>query len=154
MPNFLSATADIQGDYRYTLTRVWDENLPVMTFVLLNPSTGDENHLDRTPKRCVRFALREGYGAMKILNLYAYRSPYPKVMRAQADPVGPKNDQALAAASGMVVAGWGAGAKPARVAHARTVLPKLHALAVTPNGHPQHPLYVLGDSPLMEWPAV
>jgi hypothetical protein len=43
---FICATADIRGDYRYSLTRVWDPALPVITFVLLNPSTADEAQLD------------------------------------------------------------------------------------------------------------
>lgn len=152
VPSFVSSTADIQGDYRYSLTRVWDATLPLMTFVLLNPSTADEKELDPTLRRCVSFALREQFGGMKILNLYAFRTPYPKEMFAAVDPVGPKNDSELAQASGTVIAGWGANAHPARVAHALTLLPKLKALKITPKGHPQHPLYVHGQSPLVEWP--
>ena len=153
MSEFVVATADIRGDYRYTLTRVWDLSLPTITFVLLNPSTADETQLDPTLKKCVKFAKRDGYGGMTILNLYAFRSPYPKVMNAAADPVGPDNDRVLAAATGMVVAGWGTGAHPARVAHALTLLPRLHALKITKDGHPQHPLYVAHDAPVIAWPS-
>jgi hypothetical protein len=32
---FVSATADIRGDYRYSLTRVWDPTLPPITYVLM-----------------------------------------------------------------------------------------------------------------------
>jgi len=151
--HFVSATADIRGDYRYSLTRVWDGTLPTMTFVLLNPSTADAVDLDPTLRRCVNFSKRDGYGGMKILNLYAYRTPSPKVMLAVPDPVGPENDRALAEATGTVVAGWGTNASPARVAHALTLLPPLKALKITTHGHPQHPLYVKGDSPLVDWPA-
>lgn len=153
MPQFVSSTADMQGDYRYSLTRVWDPALPMMTFVLLNPSTADEFELDQTLRRCVKFAMRDGYGGITILNLYAYRTKDPEGMLAAADPVGPDNDRALASASGMVIAGWGTNATAARVAHALALLPKLHALKVTKDGHPQHPLYVHGSSPLIEWPA-
>lgn len=152
VPHFLSATADIRGDYRYSLSRVWDEALPTMTFVLLNPSTADAVNLDPTLRRCLNFAERDGYGGMKILNLYAYRTPSPKVMLAAPDPVGPDNDQALAGAGGTVVAGWGTKAHPMRVAHALTLLPPLKALKITSYGHPQHPLYVKGDSQLLDWP--
>ena len=151
MPDFVTATADIRGDYRYSLTRVWDPALPTITFVLLNPSTADDVQLDRTLNRCLKFAIRDGFGAMVILNLYAFRTPYPKVMQAAADPVGPENDRALAAATGTVVAGWGNDAHPTRVAHALTLLPPLHALKITKLGNPQHPLYVHGDTPLFEW---
>ena len=56
MPEFTFASADIRGDYRYTLTRVWDLALPTVTFVLLNPSSADAVRLDPTLRRCVTFA--------------------------------------------------------------------------------------------------
>lgn len=59
MPVFTFVTADIRGDYRYTLTRVWDAALPTITFVLLNPSTADAEQLDPTLRRCVSFVTRE-----------------------------------------------------------------------------------------------
>lgn len=148
---FVSATADIRGDYRYRLTRVWDPTLPTITFVLLNPSTADAEHLDPTLRRCVGFAQRDGFGGMVILNLYAFRSTNPKVMRAAADPVGPENDRVLASATGVVVAGWGVNADAARVAQAVALLPPLQALGVTKRGHPRHPLYVRGDSDRVPW---
>lgn len=151
MPEFISATADIRGDYRYTLTRVWDPTLPVITFVLLNPSTADEAQLDPTLRRCVGFAKREGFGGMLILNLYAFRTKDPKVMMAAPDPIGPDNDRVLANVTGTVVAGWGTKAEPARVSQAVALLPRLQALGVTKKGHPQHPLYVPANAPLIQW---
>jgi hypothetical protein len=151
MPEFIPSTADIRGDYRYTLTRVWHPVLPVITFVLLNPSTADEVQLDPTLRRCVGFAKREGFGGMLILNLYAFRTKDPKVMMAATDPIGPDNDRVLASATGTVVAGWGTNADPARVAEAVALLPPLRALGVTMKGHPQHPLYVPANAPLVQW---
>ena len=151
MPEFTFASADIRGDYRYTLTRVWDPALPTITFVLLNPSTADATQLDPTLRRCVGFAKCEGYGGMVILNLYAFRTRDPKVMMAANDPVGPNDDRVLAEATGTVVAGWGTNADPARVARALALLPRLHALGITKDGHPRHPLYVPATAPLIEW---
>ena len=151
MPDFISGTADIRGEYRYTLTRVWDSALPMITFVLLNPSTADAAQLDPTLRRCVGFAKREGNGGMVIVNLYAYRTKDPKIMMAATDPVGPDNDRVLSGVTGTVVAGWGTNADPARVAHALALLPQLHALGVTKDGHPRHPLYLSADAPLIEW---
>ncbi|MFU8947912.1 DUF1643 domain-containing protein [Mycetocola zhadangensis] len=151
MPEYISATADIRDEYRYTLTRIWDSALPMITFVLLNPSTADAVQLDPTLRRCVGFAKREGYGGMVILNLYAFRTKDPKVMMAATDPVGPENDRVLAEVTGTVVAGWGTNAHPARVVQALALLPRLHALGVTKDGHPRHPLYVPADAPLIEW---
>jgi hypothetical protein len=136
MPEFISATADIRGEYRYRLTRVWDPALQMITFVLLNPSTADAVQLDPTLRRCVGFAKREGYGGIVILNLCAFRTKDPKVMMAATDPVGPDNDRVLADVTGTVVAGWGTNADPARVARALALLPRLHALGVTTDGTP------------------
>lgn len=119
MTAFVSATARIRGDYRYRLTRVWDEALPMVTFVLLNPSTADAATLDPTLRRCIHFANRDGFGGLVIVNLYAFRARHPRVTKVAADPVGPDNDQVLAGLTGTVVAGWGNHAAPARVAEAR-----------------------------------
>jgi hypothetical protein len=51
MSEFISATADIRGEHRYSLTRVWDPALPTITFVLLNPSTADAVQLEPTLRR-------------------------------------------------------------------------------------------------------
>ena len=75
MTEFVSAAADIRGDYRYSLTRIWDEALPAIMFVLLNPSTADAQQLDPTLRRCVSFAKCEGSGGMVILNLPSPRRP-------------------------------------------------------------------------------
>lgn len=60
MPEFVFATADARGECRYTLTRVWNSALPMITFVMLNPSTADAVQFDPTLRRCVGFAKREG----------------------------------------------------------------------------------------------
>lgn len=122
-----------------------------ITFVLLNPSTADADQLDPTLRRCVTFAKREGFGGMVILNLYAFRTEHPKVMLAASEPVGPDNDRILASATGTIVAGWGANAAPARVAEALALLPRLHVLGTTKDGHSRHPLYVRADAPMVEW---
>lgn len=75
----------------------------------------------------------------------------PKVMMAATDPVGPDNDRVLADVTGTVVAGWDTNADPARVIQALAVLPQLHALGATKDGHPHHLLYVPADAPLIEW---
>ncbi|MEH1857488.1 MAG: DUF1643 domain-containing protein [Nostoc sp.] len=37
------ADIDTTGKYRYLLGRRWDANLPLITFVMLNPSTAGSN---------------------------------------------------------------------------------------------------------------
>jgi hypothetical protein len=149
------------GTYRYALMRRWAEGWP-LRFVMLNPSTADASLDDPTIRRCTGFARREGYGALIVLNLYAYRATNPKVLVTCADPVGPHNDtilwaHLLAAAEGPtpVVAAWGANAKRERVAHVLGLRPSVdwRCLGVTKDGQPRHPLYVRGDQPLVPLPT-
>jgi hypothetical protein len=64
-------------------------------FVGLNPSTADEGGDDPTIRRCVGFARDWGYSGLCMTNLFAFRATQPKDMLAQADPVGPNNDETL-----------------------------------------------------------
>ncbi|WP_198414927.1 MULTISPECIES: DUF1643 domain-containing protein [unclassified Cryobacterium] len=146
--------------YRYSLLRVWDEELPTLVFVMLNPSTADAEVDDPTIRRCISFAKREGCGKLIVLNLYAFRATNPKALLTCADPVGDRNDSFLRANIGArtefgfpVVAAWGVNADPARVAEVIALVPdaKFVSLGVTKAGHPRHPLYVLGDQELTEW---
>lgn len=147
----ISSAADVRGDYRYSLSRVWEQELPRVTWVLLNPSTADAEQLDPTMRRCVSFAKREGFGGMEVVNLYAFRTKSPRAMLDASDPVGAENDSVLASVRGVVIAGWGVHAKQARVAAAVRLLPPLLSLGTTREGHPRHPLYVRADTPLVPW---
>ena len=40
---------DIRRKYRYLLWRIWDENLPQVTFVMLNPSTAGAGEEENDP---------------------------------------------------------------------------------------------------------
>ena len=56
--HYLSASADIDGEYRYSLERRWEYGGPTALFVGLNPSTATaENHeaYSPWPPKCRRF---------------------------------------------------------------------------------------------------
>ena len=55
------------------LGRRWCEG-SLVAFVLLNPSTADEEGDDPTIRRCIGFAQRHGFGGLEAVNLYAYRA--------------------------------------------------------------------------------
>lgn len=134
--------------YRYTLSRTWSDLLPGVCFVMLNPSLADAEQDDPTLRRCIGFATRWGFGRLEVVNLYAYRSPYPTDLRLAPDPIGPDNDTYIARASGtaaLTVVAWGVLGHigPLR----RDILPLLtdpQCLAITRTGAPKHPLYVAG----------
>lgn len=157
----MNAILSPDGLYRYFLRRDLggDEDKHVL-FVMLNPSRADAVEDDPTIRRCIGFARREGAAALGVVNLYAYRSPTPTVLRSVADPVGPENEEHLIAAlrtHDVVICAWGADEGPIRGRSrgvARLALREqklLWCLGTTRHGHPRHPLYLAGDTPLAPW---
>lgn len=138
--------------WRYLLTRTWDAAGPRALFVMLNPSTATEVQNDPTVERCERRARALGYGAFRVANIFAFRATDPRVMRAEADPVGPANDAAIRESvdwvqGGLVLCAWGNhGAHLGRGQQVERLLREtgypLHHLGLTLAGAPQHPLYI------------
>ena len=132
--------------YRYDLWRTWLGGEGYAMFVGLNPSTADETQDDPTIRRCIAFAKAWGYAGLCMTNLFAFRATDPRDMIVANDPIGPQNDEILRAhanGSGVVVAAWGVhGTLLQRDKAVRTMLPKLHYLRLTKDGHPGHPLYL------------
>jgi hypothetical protein len=137
------------GAYRYALWRTWDETRPAVLFVALNPSTADHRRDDPTIRRCIGFARSWGYGGLLVANLFAYRTPHPRILRAAPDPVGPRNDRwisRLAREAAFVVAAWGAdGDFRGRADEVLHRVRDCQCLGLTSAGAPRHPLYVRKD---------
>lgn len=147
--------------YRYQLTREWDPEGRKMLFVLLNPSPITERQKDPVVERCERKARRQGYGTLRICNLFAWRDWDPEEMKAVESPVGADNDSFLREScewADGIVAAWGDdGEHMGRGAEVRSMLEKsgkdIMILRLTRHGHPIHPLYVPDDHPMRKWPA-
>lgn len=144
--------------YRYVLTRVWAPGAKAL-FIMLNPSTATEYQNDPTVERCERRARALGFGAFRVTNIFAFRATDPRVMRAQADPVGPENDAAILGSvtwADQVICAWGShgahlnrgAAMTALLRQART---PLYHLGLTQAGAPKHPLYIGYDVQPMLW---
>jgi hypothetical protein len=159
----MKRSADLEGPYRYRLARQWGEPVqgvsarrPTMCFVMLNPSTADDQVDDPTIRRCIGFARREGCAGLVVVNLFAWRATKPVDLPRGPEAVGPRNDEAIAAAvreATVVVAAWGASwPSPARVLHVLKLIrdngKTPHALGVSLGMHPRHPLYLHAASPL------
>ena len=78
--------------YRYVLTRIWDETKPTVVFIGLNPSIADEEKDDQTIRKCIGYSKRWGNGKLIMVNLFAFRSTGPSLLKRVEDPVGPEND--------------------------------------------------------------
>jgi hypothetical protein len=140
--------------YRYRLWRAWGDRASRCVFVGLNPSTADESSDDPTIRKCIGFATRWGFGAVDVVNLFAWRSTKPDgLLGAAPAHVGDDNDRALAAtfrSAQRVVWAWGAHDERVR----RLVQARLETddwrratrgviggtLGATKNGSPRHPL--------------
>lgn len=152
---------DQEETHRYLLGRWWGgfphllggvEPLGITVgFVMLNPSTANQDVFDPTVRRCMGFALDLKAGGMLVANLFAFRATDPEDMKDRGrDAIGPSNDAAivaLAEACDVVICAWGThGAHLGRDAEVKALLKpyaeKVHALSLTKHGHPGHPLYL------------
>lgn len=131
--------------YRYTLARLWDDNLPRVMFIGLNPSKADEKSNDPTIRRCINFAKSWGYGGMYMCNLFAYVSTDPRELLKSEEKL-IINDEVLKSTSiecDKVIFCWGA-FKQAQE-RARAVIPMFenpYCIEITQEGIPRHPLYL------------
>ncbi len=161
---FGAGQAGAQPLHRYALWRNWETPLAPaaetsarghgkrILWICLNPSTADERQLDPSVRRMVRFSQAWGYGGMYLVNLFAYRSPYPEALGDTDDPVGPWNDRItedLALQCDDVLCAWSTlGVLHARDRVVLDILERTQAprwcLERTKFGHPKHPLYVSG----------
>jgi hypothetical protein len=129
--------------YRYLLTRRWGPG-PLLVWIMLNPSTADALKNDPTIRRVMAFARRDGYGGIAVVNLFALRSPEPRILRTHPDPVGPLNDAVIRlAVMRRAVVAWGAGGTLAgrdRAVCSMLSGANLRCLGWTKSGMPLHPL--------------
>jgi len=164
--NDLLETSTIVGEdnFRYYLARTWNNSLPKLAFLMLNPSTADEYKDDPTLRRCKGFCIDNGYGTMIIVNLFGIRSTDPRRLDIRTSYMGQEeflsaiagkeNDEwtmrAADEADHLIVA-WGAwGERPFVAARSATVLEllkdkNLFCFGITKDGHPRHPLMVKKD---------
>lgn len=149
-----SATLSPCRRYRYSLWRRWGAG-PYAMVIGLNPSTADETLDDPTIRRCVHFAKDWGYDALCMTNLFAYRATAPADLFKAVCPTGWDNDRtliSLAAGAGVVVAAWGVhGTYQRRDESVRRLVPILHYLRLTKDGHPAHPLYLPANLMPARW---
>ncbi|MFD1343907.1 DUF1643 domain-containing protein [Litorisediminicola beolgyonensis] len=143
--------------YRYGLRRVWNADAGELLFVMLNPSTATELRNDPTIERCERRARQLGFGALGIVNLFAWRATRPADLKAARDPIGPETDAVIDdwhASASVTLAAWGVhGAHLDRAATLARRLGPLSHLGLTRDGHPRHPLYVSYATEPAPWPA-
>jgi hypothetical protein len=157
---FYHGSADIQGYYRFSLKRVWNDRKPNICFIMLNPSTANADIDDPTIQSCVRISQCNGFGSLTVVNLFAFISPDPKILLPHPNAVGnPRNDRAIREAveqsNYRIVCAWGnfPMARDRGIELLMGMLRGKHlsCLGINKNGSPRHPLYAKSDTPLMEY---
>lgn len=156
-----TAVLSLDGRYRYQLGRHWDASKPVGAFLMLNPSTADASVDDPTIRRCIGFAQQWGWGGLRVVNLFAYRTASPAELWSYAKQhhreamFGPQQEGArhlvaVLSSAKVIIAAWGSGpCTDAISVQAALGLPpreswlrKMRALRVNKDGSPAHPLYL------------
>lgn len=147
--------------YRYELARVWDETLPVLMAVGMNPSTANPEYDDMTLYKLRRYAISWGFGTLLMSNSFAYRATDQTRLLDVPDPVGSENDNhlmSMAERADLILLAYGL-PKPSlryrgiQVAHmlAERHARKLHVLELSRAGIPKHPLYLKGTLKPTAW---
>lgn len=140
--------------FRYALWRIWEKAKPVLLVSMLNPSTADHRKDDPTIIKVCKFARREGYGGVLVVNGYAFRATSPKDLKANGFMQGPMNEYAIRQASehaSTVLLAHGANMPVSRQKQlVDTYLScglDIVCLGRTKDGFPCHPLYRLDVQP-------
>jgi hypothetical protein len=136
--------------YRYQLSEVRDKNMPLVLWVLMNPSAACTKYSDPMLRKTGKFARSWGYGGQLVGNVHAYRATDKNRLLEVADPIGPENDRMMlemATQAKTIVLAYG---QPLRALRQRgeavVALISHHKglshLELAKDGTPKHPLYL------------
>ena len=119
----INIRAEFSSDRKYRY--LWEAQISnqtgngkAVTFLMLNPSTADEIFTDRTINKCLDYVAQWGYGALRVVNLFAYRTSKPEELPNVIDPVGIHNDRTILHAvvdAPLTVCAWGEGGKASKL---------------------------------------
>lgn len=76
-PETVVRAADVEGPYRWSMTRAWGSG-PTIMWVLFNPSDADGKRDDPTTLRMMGFSYRWGFGSMIVANVYPFVASQPR----------------------------------------------------------------------------
>lgn len=135
---------------RYCLWRIWDEYLPKIAFIGLNPSTANESTNDATIRRVMSFAKAWGYGGVYMLNCFPFITTDPKEIEINYDSIQINENYVTGIGNVCVeiIFAWGnfeIVKREARDERMKTLFPNAKCLGKNKNGSPKHPLYIANN---------
>lgn len=139
------------GLYRHRLWRYWNIELPALLFIMLNPSTANDNADDATIRKCIGFAERLRCGGIEVVNLYDWCATKPANLWRALAPVSAANDshvrqaaRTVHALGGFAICAWGNHGRQPEIDNMRRLLADIgfdtDALRLNADGSPAHPL--------------
>lgn len=147
------------GRYRYAMGHIWGGGRKLVS-IALNPSIGSSAKNDPTNTRLERRARAMNLGGVIFVNLFPFIAAKPADLKRAADPYGGRarsfnviNEHCV---GNFILCGWGVhGTHLGRGHEVETRLRArgftLHALDLTKDGHPKHPLYIAYEKRPFVW---
>jgi hypothetical protein len=144
--------------YRLQLWRLWDDQLPIIMFLMLNPSSADAHNDDPTIRRCVNFTKNWGYGGFYIGNLYPLISSKPKLLLESLSVSHSENKlnlDEMAEKCDKIICAWGNFEIVKKLGIPNDFLidykNKLYYISKSKNETPKHPLYLKSSLKLKKY---
>ena len=138
--------------YRYVLWRIWNNDLPKLMFIGLNPSTANQHKNDNTINRIKGLCVSLGFGGFYMLNLFTYITAYPRELNECLDPVGPSDkyiSMYIEKVNKTVLCYGSFKQAKNRAIEVKHLLNDVYCLGINRDGSPLHPLYCPTNSQLI-----
>lgn len=142
--------------YRYALWRIWDEKMPLVIFIGLNPPNANENQSDNTIRKVTSISRNNGFGGFYMMNLFPFVTKNPKMLKHDQISEELNNEILITISSICTDIVFACGAfdiiiKTGRDKEFIEKFPNAKALFVNKNGSPKHPLYCKNDTQLIKY---
>lgn len=128
---------------------------------MLNPNSADAKINDPTITRCINFAKTWGYGRLEVVNLFAYRTSKPSLLKQATEPIGKGNERYIEESvekCDRVILAWGNhGTWRQQDIYTLELLKSynhLYSLGITKKGCPRHPLYLRSNTKPLKYPNI
>ena len=137
------AEFSLDGHNRYSLSRIWENKLPKVLFIMLNPSIANSKKNDPTIRKIISYSKSWGFGGVYVGNIYSNISPYPKDIRLIKFHREKKNIDSIknmVKKSKLTIYAWGNNEKTPL--WLRKIVKVPYCIELSVNGVPKHPLYL------------
>ena len=124
-------------DYRYMLSRFWDDSRPILGIIALRPSYGDAKRDDEDILKQIEIAKSLGYGGLYSMSIFSLLDS-----DSSKEPIGENNNRYLKfylSKCQKVISAWGdGGIVNGRGDRVRSMFKKLYYIELTSAGQPIH----------------